>query len=140
MSRLLYVDTGAFIALLWRRDRDHGRVSEHIRRVRAAGDTLLTSEAVISETVTRLRYDAGLPAALAFRRALDLTTATRSVLVRESDQGLRSAAFGVLSRFPDLKLSYADAVGAAIADERRVSAVVGLDNDFRVMGFVLEPA
>ncbi len=39
----------------------------------------------------------------------------------------------------DRRLSYADGIGAAIAEERRVDAVFGLDNDFRVMGFALEP-
>jgi len=139
MSRVLYVDSGAFIALLYRRDQAHARTSEYFRRSRAAGDLLLTSEPVIAETVTRLRYDSGLPSVLAFRQVLDRALASRSIVVRESDAEIRSAAFAVLERYSTLRLSYADAVGAVIAGERRVDAVLGLDEDFRIMGFVVEP-
>ena len=68
--RVVYADSGAFIALLWRRDRAHERVRDHYRGLREAGDVLLTSNLVVTETATRLRYDAGLPAALAFRGLL----------------------------------------------------------------------
>lgn len=139
MSRTLYADTGAFIALLYRRDAAHDRVSAHFRDLRAARDRLLTCEPVIAETVTRLRYDAGLDRVRRFRDLIARAVAQGSVVVRESDPALRTRAFEVLDRFGDLRLSYADAVGAAIAGERRVDAVFGLDHDFRVMGFTLEP-
>lgn len=139
MSRTLYADTGAFLALVYRRDQDHERVSAHFQRMRAAGDRLVTCEPVISETVTRLRYDAGLRQAVAFRDVVERSVAGGSLAVRESDPDLRRAAFGILERFANLELSYADAVGAVIARERRIDAVFALDNDFRVMGFPVEP-
>lgn len=139
MSRTLYADTGAFIGLLYSRDAAHTDISTHFRKLRAAGDRLITSEPVISETVTRLRYDAGMPAVRAFRELVTRAAARRTLLIRESEPRLRDAAFEVLERFADLRLSYADAVGSAVATERGVAAVFGLDNDFRVMGFTLEP-
>ncbi len=138
--RTLYVDTGAFIALLWRRDRAHRRVGAHFTRLRAAGDLLVTSEPVIGETATRLRYDAGLQAALAFQRILEDAIADGSLRVREGDPRLRTAAFAVMARYADLRLSYADCVGAAVAREIRADALFGLDEDFRIMGFALEPS
>lgn len=139
MSRILYADTGAFIALLYGRDRAHRVVSDHLRRLAAAGDRLITGEPVISETVTRLRHDAGLARVAAFRAVLFSAIAQGSLSVRESDESLRRSAFDVLERFADLRLSYADAAGAAIAREARIETVFGLDNDFRVLGFRLEP-
>lgn len=139
MSRALYADTGALIALLYQRDQSHQMITEHFRVLRAAGDRLVTSEPVIAETVTRLRYDAGLPRVSAFRGVIDRAVSQGSLLIRESEPALRRVAFDVIERFSDLRLSYADAVGAAIAGERRIAAVFGLDNDFRVMGFAVEP-
>lgn len=139
MSRLLYADTGAFVGLLWSRDAAHERLRGHLRLLRAAGDRLVTCEAVVAETVTRLRYDAGLGRVQAFRDLLFEAGARGTLVVRNSDDDQRRAAFAVLDRFADLRISYADAVGAVIARERRVDAVFGLDNDFRVMGFTLEP-
>lgn len=139
MSRLVFIDSGAFIALIYERDGSHRAVSAHLRDLAAAGDRLISCEPVISETVTRLRYDAGLPHVSAFRSVLERAVAERFLTVRESGGDLRRSAFGILEQYADLRLSYADAVGAAIAVERRVDAVFGLDNDFRVMGFALEP-
>ena len=137
--RKVYIDTGAFIALIWQRDTDHARVADAFRRLRQDGTPLLTSAAVVSETATRLRYDAGLPAVTAFRSVLDRAEAQRSMRVRPTDAVLRGAAFDVMERYAGLRLSFADAVGAAIARDERADAILTLDDDFRALGFTVEP-
>lgn len=137
--RTVYVDTGAFLALLWQRDSAHQGARAHLLRLRGERARLVTSEAVIGETCTRLRYDAGLPRTLAFRDFLTQAAGTGALTVRESDAGLRQAAFEVMARYDGLTLSYADCIGAAVAAEMKADAVFGLDHDFRVMGFSLEP-
>ena len=135
----MYADSGAFIALLWRRDRAHQRVSDHYRALRDAGDVLLTSNLVVTETATRLRYDAGLDAALAFRGLLEEAVQAGRLLVRHADADLDARAWDLLERYPGLTLSFTDCVGAVTATDGRAAAVFGLDNDFRVFGFALEP-
>lgn len=134
-----YVDTGAFIALIWQRDRDHQRVAEAFRRLRRGGVLLITSEAVVSEVATCLRYAAGLEAVAAYRSVLERAEAQRSLRVRPTDGVLRGAAFDVIDRHADLRLSFADAVGAAVARHERADAVLALDDDFRALGFAVEP-
>lgn len=92
---------------------------------------------MVSETATRLRYDVGLASALAFHKVL--ASSAGRLTVRESDPRIRADAFDVMAKYADLRLSYADCVGAAVAREAKVSAVLGLDEDFRVLGFNLEP-
>lgn len=137
--RTLYVDTGAFVALAWRADQQHATVASHFLLLCRERVRLSTSDAVVAETATRLRYDAGLPVVLDFFDVLAEAGRGGLLRVRESDPALRSAAVEVLRQYADLKLSYADAVGAVVAREARADAVFGLDNDFRVMGFTLEP-
>lgn len=100
---------------------------------------LVTSEAVVSETATRLRYDAGLAAVAAYRSVLDRAEAQRSLLIRPTDAVLRGAAFDLMERHADLRLSFADAVGAALASHEQADTVLALDNDFRALGFTVEP-
>lgn len=137
--RAVYVDTGAWIAVAYRRDRAHPSMSRHFKKLRADGDLLVTSDPAVGETVTRLRYDAGLTAALEFRRILDEAVAQQTLRIRDTDAELRKRALERMERYRDLRLSYADCVGAAVAKEISASAVFGLDNDFRVMGFAVEP-
>lgn len=135
----VYVDTGAFIALVWSRDRAHRAVRRVFHEVRAAGHRLVTSDPVIGETVTRLRYDAGLAVTRQFAEIIQDATRTGQLVVRESDARLRRAAFDVMARYEGLRLSYADAVGAVVTREIDASAVLTLDTDFRVMGFHVLP-
>jgi uncharacterized protein len=137
--RVVYVDTGALIALIWRRDRAHERVREHYTKLRDARDTLLTSSLVVAETATRLRYDAGLRAALAFRDLLEQAEATARLDVRRPDADLESRAWDVMERYADQTLSFTDCVGAVTARDGSADAVFGLDRDFAVLGFGLEP-
>lgn len=137
--RAVYVDTGAWIAVAYRRDQAHRRMSRHFKKLRADGDLLVTSDPAVGETVTRLRYDAGLASALEFRRILDEAVGQQTLRIRDSDSELRKRALKLMERYRDLRLSYADCVGAAVAKEIDASAIFGLDNDFRVMGFTVEP-
>ncbi|MGH3048595.1 MAG: type II toxin-antitoxin system VapC family toxin [Gaiellaceae bacterium] len=137
--RVVYVDTGALIALIWKRDRAHGRVREHYRRLRAQRDGLLTSNLVLAETATRLRYDAGLPAALAFKEVVEEAVATGALSVRYADPDLDGRAWQLMEQYADRALSFADCVGAVTARDGRADAVFGLDADFSILGFALEP-
>lgn len=137
--RAVYVDTGAWIALVYRRDRAHERVARHFARLREDRDLLVTSDPAVGETLTRLRYDAGLSAVLAFRGILDQAVSQQALRIRDTDPELRKRALQLMERHGDLRLSYADCIGAAVAHEIRAGAVFGLDHDFRILGFVLEP-
>lgn len=137
--RIVYADTGAFIALLWRRDRAHEPVRDHYRGLREHGDVLLTSNLVVSETATRLRFDAGLPVAVAFRELLDAAVDSGRLIVRHTDPEVDAKAWELMERHPVAALSFTDCVGAVTAAEGRAAAVFGLDRDFRVLGFTLEP-
>lgn len=137
--RAVYVDTGAWIALVYRRDRAHESVSRRFADLRESDVLLVTSDPVVSETVTRLRYDAGLSTALAFRRIVSEAVRFRTLRIQESDAALREDAFRIMEKYGDLKLSYADCVGAAVAEKVQADAILGLDHDFRIMGFKLEP-
>lgn len=139
MRRVVYVDAGAWIALVWSRDRAHRAISEHFRSLRLRGDLLVTSDPALGETVTRLRYDAGLAACISFQGIIEEAIHSGGLRLREINGELRHRAFEILARHADLRLSYADCIGAAVAEEVRAGAVFGLDHDFRLLGFVLEP-
>lgn len=138
--RRVYVDTGAFIALISPRDQDHEQVVDHFRLLRANRDMLFASDPAIGETVTRLRYDAGLAAVTRFRDVVERSVARGSLQVHESDPQLRADALRQMERFGGLALSYADAVGAVVARRVRADVVFALDHDFQVMGFTVEPS
>jgi predicted nucleic acid-binding protein len=94
---------------------------------------------VLAETATRLRYDAGLTAALAFRDLIEQAGAAGRLAVRYTDAELEARAWDVMERYADRALSFAECAGAVTAREASAAAVFGLDVDFAVLGFPLEP-
>ncbi len=112
---------------------------DHYFSLRARGDTLLTSNLALAETATRLRYDAGLPAALAFRLLTEEAVTSGRLTVRYADATLEQKAWDVMERHADRVLSFPDCVGAVTAREASAAVVFGLDTDFSVLGFALEP-
>lgn len=135
-----FVDTGAWIALLKRDDHMHAQARDYYEQQLASGTRFLTTNYVVDETATRLRYDAGLPAALAFRRALDRSVAERRVRLSWIDPGLEREGWDILERYADVSLSLTDATSVAAARKANIRDVFGFDADFRALGFNLQPA
>jgi predicted nucleic acid-binding protein len=108
-------------------------------RLSAAGTRTLTSSLVLAETATRLRYDAGVPTALEFREVIGDAIAAGRLAVRYADPELDRKAWALMERYADHVFSFTDCAGAVTAREGRAEAVLGLDTDFTVLGFALEP-
>jgi hypothetical protein len=134
-----YVETGAFIAVTNKRDQVRDAAVEQFLCLTTERAILVTSNFVVAETATRLRYDAGLHVALAFRNILDAAARNGALTVRYADAELGAAAWDVMARFDPLALSLADCVGAATAGAAQATQVFGFDSDFRVMGCTLVP-
>ncbi len=137
---VVFADTGAWLALLSRNDRHHERALAFYEESVATGTRLLTTNYVVDETATRLRYDVDLSAALAFREMLDRATALRRVRTAWIDAGMEREAWALLERHADVKLSLTDATSAVVARKAKVGIVFGFDGDFRALGFDLRPA
>ena len=112
---------------------------DHYAKLKQEDATLLSSNLVIAETATRLRYDAGLPAALAFKALLEEAVEAGSLGLRYADAELDARAWALMEQFAALALSFTDCVGAVTARDARAETVFGLDADFTRLGFALEP-
>lgn len=140
MTGAVFVDTGAWIALLRRDDTKHADAARGWKRLLRDRARLVTSSFVVSESATRLRYDAGLPAALAFRDRIEQAGDRGLLRVVWVDEEIAGAGWGVMERYADLALSLTDATSAAISTRLRIADVFTFDADFRPMGFSVYPA
>jgi predicted nucleic acid-binding protein len=136
---LVYVDTGGWLALINGRERLHRAATETYTELLKSGARFATSSDVLDETITRLRYDVGLPAAISFRGAVEKAQARRSLRVMWIDVKVHQAAWALIERHRNVELSFTDATSAVIARELKVKKVLGFDGDFRSLGFELVP-
>lgn len=136
--RLTFVDAGAWIALLDSTDRNAARAAAWFRADR--GRRLITSNYVLDEAATRLRYDAGLPHALQLRDRVREAITLGKLGCIWVDEAVERDAWAILERYADIKLSFTDATTAVIARSQKIQAIFGFDRDFEALGFQLVPS
>jgi len=131
-SELVFVDSGAWIALALSRDPLHAQAREQWDLLRAAGAKFHTSVPVVIETFTFLDRNANRDVALAWKNSvarpglLDILPCELRDLQRSWDYFRRA----------DLhKLSAVDATSFAIMKRARIRLAYTFDHHFAVVGF-----
>ena len=129
----IFVDTSAWYALVDSDDADHGKAAAFFS---ANTTTLITTNAIFSETVTLIRYRIGHDAALSFGRKMKESTFVRLVPVAQADE---ERAWDIFSRYRDQDFSYADCTSFAIMQRMKIGTAFTFDRHFMVMKFVVVP-
>lgn len=137
--KAVLVDTGAWIALLSRGDQHAPAATERYADLSGEGTRLVTTNYIVDETATRLRYGAGLEAALAYRRMLDDSVKARRLRVAWIDETIEREAWRILEQYRDVTLSLTDATTAVTARRGRIEEVFGFDRDFEALGLRVLP-
>lgn len=123
MTRPLLLDTGPLVAYLSRREPHHQWAIEQFE---VATAPLWTCEAVLSEACFLVRKLSGGVRTI-------MTLYQRGVLNVSFRFAEESAAVaGLLSRYADIPMSFADACLVRMAELSPRSAVLTLDSDFKV--------
>lgn len=133
------VDTGAWIALLSRTDDLAVPAQARYRELAANGTLLVTTNYVVDETATRLRYGAGLGAALGFRRLLDDSVGQRRLRIEWIDEKVEREGWQILEQYAAVTLSLTDATTGAVARRNGIDEIFGFDADFEALGLVVIP-
>lgn len=136
MSRV-FVDTGAWIALVSPGDAYHLAAVQYYRDLR--GPSLVTTNAVLYETYNWLALHRQRRAAGVLHERIEAARSVGLLDVVVASAELETAAFLIFEQFDDVVLTYTDCLSAAAARAAAVDAVFTFDNDFRVLGFQTVP-
>lgn len=128
---MIFLDTSAIYALADRADPNHRRAREHLLRVLEAGETLLTHNYVLVESMALLQRRLGMPAAIRFARDAE---AFEVVWVDESTHG---EAVARLEKTGTGGVSLVDAVSFLVMRKRGIRTALAFDADFVAAGFRL---
>jgi uncharacterized protein len=128
------VDTCAVVALLDEKDDFHQQATEFYAAAGTEIQSWFSVDVTAHEAFTRGRYRTSLTRGLdhfAFLR--EQTTMVRFI---EEDE---DAAHALLKKYLDQKLSFHDALCAAVMKRLRIYRVFSFDSDFWVFGFEVFP-
>jgi hypothetical protein len=134
MTSSVFVDTGAWVALRYRRDGLHARAVRTLKRVRKTRTELLTTDYVLAEAVTLLKARGAVDHAIELGEMLRGGDIARLVTVEETH---RDKAWTLFRRFRNLRVGYVDCTSFAVMQTERLTEAFTFDSDFRAAGFSL---
>ena len=132
----MFVDTAGWVAAADHADTASVAVREARDQWLSEGGVLATTDYVIDETLTTIRFRLGLDAAEAWWRQVDGSTRLR---IESIDETRRERARTLFFRYRDKKFSFTDCCSFILMRELRIHRALTLDHHFRQMGFEVIP-
>jgi uncharacterized protein len=129
----IFVDTGAWYALVDKKDPDHSAAAAFLRNNRIP---LLTTNFIFDETVTLLRRRLGWIIAGHFGRQLKDSRLTTLVAVQRENE---EKAWELFLKFKDHDFSYTDCTSFAVMEALKVDTAFSFDRHFLTMNFQVLP-
>ncbi len=133
----LFVDTGAWCALYDKSDLYHPHALSFLQGLKEKKAQLITSDYVLDETLTLLRFRAGHREAVEFGRWVLRSPLVKMLSVNER---VWQAAWEIFVRYDDKDFSFTDCTSFALMQQLGLHEAFAFDDHFRQMGFVMVPS
>jgi predicted nucleic acid-binding protein len=134
---MIFVDTGAWIAVSNPKDQHHREAVAIYNELRHQEIQLLTTDYVIDETVTRLRYDENHRMAVLFLRYIEHLEGATDVILVEIDKDLFLKAKTLFRQYDSARLSFTDCTSFVVCKENNIAEAFAFDQHFPLMGIDL---
>ena len=134
---MIFVDTGAWIALSDRKDQHHGDAVEIYTRLKRQKERLSTTDYLVDETVTRLRYDLSHSVAVKFLDFIERAEETDVLTVIRINETLSQEAKRLFRQYDSAKLSFTDCTSFAVCQMYKISEAFAFDQHFTMVGITL---
>ena len=100
---------------------------------------MITSNYVLAETYTRIRYDDGHAKAIKFHSLIQEAIKVGKLHVEWVTPNIHKEAWHIFENFADQELSFIDCTSFVVASHAGVKEAFGFDEHFNTMGFILRP-
>ena len=129
----IFVDAGAWIARSNPRDQHHDTAVAMYTHLVQQRIPLLTTDYVVDEAVTRLRYDTTHARAVAFLDFLKDVVKRDVVTFKRIGPKRFEKAETLFRRYRTARLSFTDCTSFVVCEEYQVSEVFGFDQHFEIL-------
>jgi len=139
MKRQVFVDTSAWVALVYAGEAQHAAARECYQRLSQQGVSLATSDYVLDETLTLLRTRFGYVWAERFWNLVESAFQQGYIQLLRGDEAAWRDALGIFFQYRDQDFSFTDCTSFVLMRREGMDTVFAFDHHFWVMGFTVEP-
>lgn len=135
----IFIDTWAWYALVDTTDSDHDAAQLALEELLNGGYTFVTTNFVIAETLTLIRYNLHHQAAVEFHTRLQQLIDDELVEFVRVDDAHERVAWQIFEKYNDQDFSYIDCTSFAVMRAYKLNQAFTADHHYAVMGFSLIP-
>jgi len=128
----IFVDTSAWLALNDKNDRYHNRAVAKSLEIKIQRIELITSEYIIDESITLIRYRVSHKAAVVFGDSIFNSNIVRIMDV--TNEG-RNRAWEKFKQYDDKEFSFTDCTSFVLMKKMKLQKAFTFDEHFKRMGF-----
>ncbi len=128
----LFVDTSAWLALNDRNDRYYNKAVSKSTEIKKQRIELITSEYIIDEAITLIRYRVSHKAAVIFGDSVINSNIVRIIDVTGED---RTRVWEMFKRYEDKELSFTDCISFVLMKNLKLHKAFTFDEHFKHVGF-----
>jgi len=128
----IFVDTSAWLALNDRNDQYYKKAVANSSRIKKDRIDLITSEYILDETITIIRYRVSHQAAVIFGESM---SGSRIVRIEDITEGHRLKAWEMFKKYEDKELSFTDCTSFVLMKHFKLNKAFTFDDHFRQMGY-----
>lgn len=139
MLNKVFVDSGGWIACIDDKDKHYKYAISYFHELRDKNIPLFTSNYVMSETITWVKYNLGHDKAIKAMQLWEKAEKNNLLTVYWVDKNVVNDAWQIFKKYKDHQLSFADCTSFAICRKHQIGKVFGFDSDFNTLGFLLSP-
>jgi len=129
---ILFVDTSAWLALNDKSDQYHIKAASKSLEIKRQQIELITSEYIIDESITLIRYRVSHKAAVIFGDSLFNSSIVRIMDITKED---RHRAWEKFKKYDDKELSFTDCTSFVLMKKMKLHKAFTFDEHFKRMGF-----
>jgi uncharacterized protein len=135
----VFIDSGGWLSVVIESDQYHEVGKGYFQAMLDLHASVVTTDFVLDEVITRLRYDVGHAEAAGFIALSHRAADAGALRIHRITEDLWRAAEVIFLRYADARLSFTDCTSFAWLDANPVDEVFGYDSHFEMMGHVLQP-
>ncbi len=128
----LFVDTSAWLALHDKNDQFHKQAVEKNFKIKKQRIELITSEYVLDESITLVRFRVSHGAAVIFGESLFNSSIINIVSINNLE---RQRALDFFKKYKDKEFSFTDCTSFVVMKDLKIKTAFTFDNHFNQIGF-----
>lgn len=135
----VFADSGGWYSVLVRDDHFREIGKSYYDSLLRKRTPVLTTDFILDEVVTRLRYDVGHAKAMEFMSLARAAESLGSLTIHAVSRADRDRATEIFQQYPDTVLSFTDCASFAFLESNSCDEVFGYDGHFEMLGHILRP-